>query len=127
MDGGDVTASVDKFEHREEGSFTTRCPMKNSARIIELFLRLALAAGFLSAVSDRFGWWSAEIFVWGNWSAFLEYTGMINPWLPASVVPAAGWLATIAEAVLALLLIVGYRTELVAKACGYCCSHSRWP
>jgi thiosulfate dehydrogenase [quinone] large subunit len=35
--------------------------MKDSARIIELFLRLALAAGFLSAVADRFGWWSPEI------------------------------------------------------------------
>jgi len=43
---------------------------------------------------------------------------MINPWLPASVVPVAGWFATIAVAALALLLFVGYRTELVAKASG---------
>lgn len=92
--------------------------MKFAERIIEAFLRLALAAGFLSAVADRFGCWSAAVSVWGNWSAFVDYTGMINPWLPASLIGPVGWAATVAEVVLAVLLIIGYRTEMVAKASG---------
>ena len=43
---------------------------------------------------------------------------MINPWLPASLIGPVGWAATVAEVVLAVLLIIGYRTEMVAKASG---------
>jgi hypothetical protein len=40
-------------------------------------------SGFLSAVVDRFGWWGATVSVWGNWNNFLDYTRLINPWLPS--------------------------------------------
>ncbi|MFN8342946.1 MAG: hypothetical protein U0V64_14890 [Cyclobacteriaceae bacterium] len=62
--------------------------------IIKLFLRLALAASFLSAVADRFGWWGAQYTVWGTWDKFIDYTRLINPWLPDSVVGVAGGVAT---------------------------------
>ena len=86
--------------------------------LIKLFLRMAIAAAFLSAVADRFGWWAPEISVWGTWENFLSYTQMINPWIPLSMIPAVGWIATIAEIVLAILLIVGFKTSFAAKCSG---------
>lgn len=88
-------------------------------RAIKLFLRLAIASAFLSAVADRFGIWSKEISVWGDWNNFLAYTELINPWIPGSMIPAIGIIATAAEIILALCLIVGFKTELFAKLSGF--------
>ena len=87
-------------------------------KIIKLFLRLAIAAGMLSAVADRFGLWNKEISAWGNWAAFLEYTKSLNPWFPASIIPIIGAIATAAETAFALCLLIGYKTELFAKLSG---------
>jgi len=86
--------------------------------MIKLFLRLALATSFLSAVADRLGYWPAQISVWGNWDNFLAYTAMINPWAPAGAIPALGLVATILEVIFALALIIGFKTELFAKLSG---------
>jgi uncharacterized membrane protein YphA (DoxX/SURF4 family) len=88
-------------------------------KIIKLFLRLSIAAGMLSAVADRFGIWNKEVSAWGNWDAFLEYTRSLNPWFPASVIPVIGSIATVAETVFALCLLIGYKTELFAKLSGF--------
>lgn len=88
-------------------------------KVIKFFLRLAISAGFLSAVADRLGWWSKEISVWGNWNSFLEYTQLINPWVPESLIPLTGIVATTAEIVFALFLIIGFKTELFAKLSGF--------
>lgn len=87
-------------------------------RLIKLFLRFAIAVGFLSAVADRFGLWAKEISVWGNWENFLSYTKLINPWFPDSLIPTIGSLATFAEIIFAVFLIVGFKTELFAKLSG---------
>ena len=88
-------------------------------KVIKLFLRFAISAGFLSAVADRFGWWQDEVSVWGNWKQFLEYTQLINPWIPSLLIPVIGFVATAAEIILALLLMIGFKTELFAKLSGY--------
>lgn len=88
-------------------------------KLIKLFLRLAISVGFLSAVADRFGWWSKEVSAWGNWDNFLEYTGMLNPWFPKSMIPIMGTMATLAEIVFAIALIIGFKTELFAKLSGF--------
>ncbi len=87
-------------------------------KIIKLFLRLAISIGFLSAVADRFGIWDKDVSVWGNWDNFLEYTKLINPWIPDSLIPTIGILATGAEIIFAIFLIVGLKTELFAKLSG---------
>lgn len=87
-------------------------------RLIKLFLRLAISIGFLSAVADRFGIWNKEVSVWGNWDNFLEYTKLINSWIPDSLIPTIGILATGAEIVLAIFLVIGFKTELFAKLSG---------
>jgi thiosulfate dehydrogenase (quinone) large subunit len=40
-------------------------------KIIKLFLRISIAAGFLSAVADRFGFWSKEVSAWAIGTTFL--------------------------------------------------------
>lgn len=86
---------------------------------IKLFLRLSLAVGFLSAVADRFGLWPANVSVWGNWESFLEYTQTINLWMPGSLIPAVGVLATALEVIFGICLLIGLKTELFAQLSGW--------
>ena len=88
------------------------------SKLIKLFLRLAISLSFLSAVADRFGMWPAEISVWGNWKSFVDYTAVINPWMPVSIIPALAAIATAAEVVFGIFLLIGFRTELTAKLSG---------
>ena len=86
-----------------------------------LYLRLALGIGFVSAVADRFGFWGppgTALVAWGNFHNFLHYTAVLNPWLPTSWIPSAGWVATICEEAFGTTLILGLRTKLVALASG---------
>jgi len=86
--------------------------------MIRLFLRLAIGSGFLSAVADRFGFWNPEVAAWGNWDNFLAYTQAINPWFPESLIPIIGGIATAAEVVFGVALILGFKTEFFAKLSG---------
>ena len=85
---------------------------------IKLFLRLALSIGFLSAVTDRFGWWPAEVSAWGNFDSFLAYTASLVPWAPSSIIPFLSWFVTILEAILGLFLLIGFKTKLTAQLSG---------
>lgn len=87
-------------------------------KIIKLFLRLAIATSFLSAVADRLGLWSKDNSVWGNWNNFVDYTHTIIPWFPASVIPAFALITTILEVVFALCLLIGLKTALFSKLSG---------
>jgi uncharacterized membrane protein YphA (DoxX/SURF4 family) len=80
-------------------------------------LRWALAMGFLSAVADRFGLWGAPGSAhasWGDWAHFLAYTAQVNSMAPATIVPALAWIATIAEVIFAVGLLLGIRLRLMA-------------
>ena len=86
-----------------------------------VFLRLALAAGFLSAVADRFGLWGpagTPGVAWGGFDPFLAYTGKLLWYLPGGLLPAAGWAATVLEVTLAVGLLAGVRLRAVALASG---------
>jgi uncharacterized membrane protein YphA (DoxX/SURF4 family) len=83
-----------------------------------VFLRWALALGFLSAVADRLGLWGAygqPNVEWGTFSRFLEYTQKLNWYLPATLIPLVGAIATGAEVLFALLLLVGWHTRATAR------------
>jgi thiosulfate dehydrogenase [quinone] large subunit len=90
-----------------------------SNKIIKLFLRFAISLGFLSAVADRFGIWNKDVSAWGNWENFLNYTQLINPWIPSSFISTIGIIATAAEILFAIFLIIGFKTELFAKLSGF--------
>lgn len=89
-----------------------------NTKLVKLFLRLAISIGFLSAVADRFGMWPKNVSAWGNWQSFVEYTQVINPWLPAAAVPTLAVIATVAEVLFAIFLLIGFKTELYAKLSG---------
>lgn len=88
-------------------------------RATAFFLRLALATAFLSAVADRFGLWGppgAPGVAWGEFDGFLSYTASLVPLLPPGGVAVLGWLVTVAEVVLGVALLVGFRVREAAAA-----------
>ena len=97
--------------------------MNKLALYVTVFVRLALAAGFLSAVADRFGGWGASGqpgVAWGNWDAFVAYTGQLTSWLVTApgLIQGLAVLSTALEIGFGLLLIVGYQTRYTALASG---------
>lgn len=87
----------------------------------EWLLRLGLAAGFLSAVADRFGLTGApgtENIAWGDWAHFRAYSDLLNGWMPAALRPIAAVGATAAETVLGLGLLIPWQTRWVAGLAG---------
>ena len=90
-------------------------------RLLNWFTRLALSAAFLSSVADRFGLWGppgSPNASWGDMAHFLVYAGKVNAFLPANLIPAVGWAATVAEAVLGLGLLTGKFTKWFALLSG---------
>jgi drug/metabolite transporter (DMT)-like permease/uncharacterized membrane protein YphA (DoxX/SURF4 family) len=91
--------------------------MKNAFKIPQLLLRLALGIGFLVTVSDRLGFlgpYGTRNIEWGNWDSFINYTGTLMPFLDKPAVNVMGGIATLAEAVIGILLILGFKTRIVA-------------
>lgn len=83
-----------------------------------VYARLALAGGFLTSVTDRFGLWGpagAKNVAWGDMQHFLVYAAILNPWFPGAVIPALCILVTVVEILLAILLLVGFQTRRVAQ------------
>jgi|tagenome__1003787_1003787.scaffolds.fasta_scaffold20710622_3 thiosulfate dehydrogenase [quinone] large subunit len=86
-----------------------------------VFLRLALGVGFLSAVADRFGLWGpagTKNVAWGDFAHFTQYTGQLNPWVPAVLIRTLAWISTGAELVLGIALILGLFTRWAALLSG---------
>ena len=91
------------------------------ASYASLLLRIGLGFGFLSAVADRLGLWGTfgqPNVEWGNFSRFLEYTHTLNWYLPAGTIPTLGVIATGAEILFGLLLVVGWHTRAAALLSG---------
>jgi uncharacterized membrane protein YphA (DoxX/SURF4 family) len=97
---------------------TDNTTLPKDLRYATLLLRIAIGAGLLSAVADRFGLWGAPgrpSVAWGTFGRFLAYTAALNPWCPTSLLPALGWLVTIAELGLGMALLVNFRLRLTAQ------------
>ena len=93
----------------------------NFASYATMLLRIGLGVGFLSAVADRLGLWGAfgqPNVEWGNFSRFLEYTHPLNWYLPAAMILPLGIIATGAETLFGLLLLVGWHTRIAAMLSG---------
>ena len=97
--------------------------MKKQRIDATVFVRMAIAAGFFSAVADRFGGWGpagTPGVAWGNWALFVAYTGKLTGWLVASpgLTQVMAWASTVFEIGLGLLLLVGYQTRYAALGSG---------
>ena len=82
---------------------------------VTLFARLALGAAFLSGIASRFGWWGAGV-GYGSWANFVKYTGEVNAFMPRAAIPYLAVAATVAELVLGVALVIGYRLRWTALA-----------
>ena len=92
------------------------------SRYATLYLRIALAAAFLTSVADRFGIWGpfGTINVaWGDMAHFTAYTAKLNPWFPNVVIPVVARFVTGVETLLALALLLGFHTRLSAQLSGW--------
>jgi uncharacterized membrane protein YphA (DoxX/SURF4 family) len=85
-------------------------------------VRISLAMSFLSAVADRSGFWgppdSAGV-AWGNIARYEGYVAKLNWFLPLQLVSPIGWMATIAEVLIAIGLMAGFRLRWVALAAAF--------
>jgi uncharacterized membrane protein YphA (DoxX/SURF4 family) len=91
------------------------------AKFSSVYLRLALGMSFLSAVADRFGFWGAygePNVAWGNFARFVDYTARLNWFLPAAMIPALAIIATAAETLFGILLVLGWKTGITALLSG---------
>ncbi len=89
--------------------------------LTQLFLRIAIAATFLSAVADRFGIWGAPgqpSVVWGNWENFRIYSNLVNSFVPEAIGNILAIVATGFEIIFSVLLLIGYKTRIVAISAG---------
>lgn len=85
--------------------------MKKYQDFAILLLRMALGTGFISAVSSRLGLLGSYS---SGWESFLAYAEKVNSFAPKNFIPAIAITATIAETLLALLLLFGYLTRLAS-------------
>lgn len=87
--------------------------------LVEWFLRISLSFSFLSAVADRLGLWSNKYSIfWGNWHNFVQYTHTITSFIHSQFAPILAYAATIFEVVFGVLLLVPYKTHVVARLSG---------
>jgi hypothetical protein len=100
---------------------TTNPRWTGLAMFSSVFLRLALGISFLSAVADRFGFWGAygqPNVAWGNYARFVDYTAKLNWFLPAWMIPGLAVVATAAETLFGILLVLGWKTRTTALLSG---------
>ena|SRR5690554_2211365 len=87
----------------------------------QLFVRIAVATAFLSAVADRLGFWGAPGSAnasWGDWESFLVYSNKLNFFVPEQVGEFLAITATALEVIFAVFLIIGYKTKITSIASG---------
>lgn len=83
-------------------------------RVVRVALRLSLAAAFLSAVADRFGWWKPlGQGSWGSMASFADYTHQLVPFASGWLLTVIVWAATVTETTLGILLLTGWRPRLI--------------
>jgi len=87
--------------------------MQRHQQIAVFLLRLATGINFLSPVAGRLGLWGEK---GGDWQSFLAYAAQVNSFAPALIQPALAIIATTLEVVIAILLIIGYKTKWAALA-----------
>ena len=113
---GERVASVGRNAGRAD-----RRVMSRSLEFSSIFPRIVLGISFLSAVADRLGLWGGfgrPNVSWGSFARFVAYTATLNWFLPKAMIPALAIIATCAEVVLGLCLIVGWQTRVAAWGAG---------
>lgn len=90
-------------------------------KCFQLFVRIAVATTFLSAVADRFGIWGnsgSKNVSWGDWGHFLDYSNTLNFFVSPAIGNILAIIATGLEIVFSFLLLIGYKTKMISFASG---------
>lgn len=91
--------------------------MNRRRDLAQLLVRLALGAGFILPVLDRFGCLGGpggKGVSWGNWAAFVRYAHSMMPFLSGFAASVMAGMATACEIVFGLCLIAGFRVRVAA-------------
>jgi uncharacterized membrane protein YphA (DoxX/SURF4 family) len=108
--------------HRNEMNIDRRSLISRLSEYHTVYGRLGLAAGFLSAVTDRLGLWGpygTPNVAWGDMQHFLMYAAKLNPWFPEGVIPSVGAIVTVIESALGISLLLGLYTRQAAHLGGW--------
>jgi len=94
--------------------------MKNIVGAGQLLLRLALGVGFLLPVMDRLGLMGppGSGATWGDWKHFVDYTNKLIPFASWQMANIMSVIATIAEFVFGICLIIGFKIKEVGIGAG---------
>ena len=98
----------------EATSIVKQLEAVNWNRVACFYVRIALAAAFLSAVAGRFGIWSGEGL--RHFSTFFARTAEVNSFMPSWTIHPLAYLATAAEIFFALALLAGVWPRWIALA-----------
>ncbi len=95
--------------------------MNKKQDYIQLYLRIAIGASYLCAGLDRFGVWGppggARI-SWGDWKHFMQYASQVLFFLPGGAMVVFAAIASAAEIIFGVLLIIGLFTRWAAIGSG---------
>src|SRR5260370_41645003 len=90
-------------------------------KVLTIYARLAIAAGFLSSVADRFGLWgparSAKV-AWGDWKSFVAYTAGLDFFFPHRRAPVLSGGVAVAGTTLGIFVVLGVWERGAAGAGG---------
>jgi putative oxidoreductase len=106
-----MTRTADAISTTSEAAAKFRA--LNWQKVAMLYVRIALAAAFLSAVGSRFGMYGKDV-GWGNFANFTKYTAKVNSFMPAWSIPYIARIATAAEVFFALALLAGLWPRWIA-------------
>jgi hypothetical protein len=102
---------------KRTGDYETAMSDRRVLQIAQVSLRLALGVTFLVAIADRFGWlgpYGGKNVSWGDWSHFVQYVGVLNWFVPKSLLSGLAGLETVIEFGLGVALLAGVYQRLVA-------------
>lgn len=89
--------------------------MTSKMSLASFLVRLALAATYISAYSTRINLFGTQP---EGWQRFLEYASNVNSYAPESIKFFLAVAATALEIAFSILLLVGFKTRMVAVASG---------
>lgn len=105
-------STAGRAQPSQSSSVLARLEAMNWNRIACLYVRIALAAAFLSAVAGRFGIWNGEGL--RHFSTFFQRTAEVNSFMPSWTIHPLAYLATGAEIFFAFALLAGIWPRWIA-------------
>jgi putative oxidoreductase len=92
---------------------------RGRVRWIATALRILIGIAFASAVADRLGLMGgpgSPAVAWGTFPRFVTYTGQVNSFLPAAIIPSLAVVETVIECALGVAMLIGWQIRVAVWA-----------